>query len=631
MQEKTQPPFSSLTREQLISRAEKGAAELVAAIRELAFQNEEKAKRAAELEVANKELAFQNEEKAKRAAELEVANKELVFQNREKAKRAAELVIANRELAFQNQEKAKRAAELEVARGEIVFQQEEKAERAAELEIARSYLENLINHANAPIIVWDPEFLITRFNRPFEVLTGRTEAEVIGQSLEILFPSERARSAMDQVRKTLAGERMEIEEIEIQHLDGTVRTVLWNSATLFAHDRRTPVATIAQGQDITERKRAEEALRRSEESFRRLFKDNASIMLMLDATDGRILDANDSAVAFYGYPREQLLTLRKADLNPLPESDLLAILGSVDEEHGSRFDFQHRLASGAIREVEVASSRINLGGRQVLHSIIHDITDRKLAEKEIKDLNINLERLVEQRTAGLKGALKELEAFSYSVSHDLRTPLRSLTGFVELLKEKQSDRLDPESRHYMDMISSSARIMARLIDDLLDFSRMGRGELMTMKVDLQQLAQEVIQEAVKALPSDRSIDWRIGMLPVVNGDQAMLRQVLVNLISNALKYSRNVESPVIELGTLAEGSKEWTFFLRDNGVGFDMKYVDKLFNLFERLHSTKEFEGTGVGLATVSRIIQRHGGRTWAEGEVNKGATFYFTLEKESP
>jgi light-regulated signal transduction histidine kinase (bacteriophytochrome) len=197
---------------------------------------------------------------------------------------------------------------------------------------------------------------------------------------------------------------------------------------------------------------------------------------------------------------------------------------------------------------------------------------------------------------------------------------------VELLDRKDTNGLDEKSRHYLDVISTSAKKMGCLIDDLLSFSRMGRAEMMTRSVDLQQLAQEVIEELSKGLPADRSIQWRLGGLPVVNGDRAMLRLVLVNLIANAVKFTQRVEAPFIEVDALLPDKGCHTLFVRDNGAGFDMKYVDKLFGLFQRLHSIDDYEGTGLGLANVRRIITRHGGKAWATGELNKGATFHFTL-----
>ena len=233
--------------------------------------------------------------------------------------------------------------------------------------------------------------------------------------------------------------------------------------------------------------------------------------------------------------------------------------------------------------------------------------NRRRAEKKINELN------------------EELEAFSYSVSHDLRAPLRHITGFVELLGERDLSALDDKSRHYLQVISESARKMGVLIDDLLSFSRMGRAEMMKTRVDLASLTREIIADLEQETRS-REIIWDIAALPVVVGDAAMLRQVLVNLITNALKFTRQQPQAMIAIGSLDDHPDETLFYVRDNGVGFDMKYVDKLFGLFQRLHDPQEFEGTGVGLANVQRIILRHGGRIWAEGAADKGAVFWFSL-----
>jgi light-regulated signal transduction histidine kinase (bacteriophytochrome) len=243
------------------------------------------------------------------------------------------------------------------------------------------------------------------------------------------------------------------------------------------------------------------------------------------------------------------------------------------------------------------------------------------AEKRINELNLQLAHHLQQ----VEAANQELEAFSYSVSHDLRAPLRHITGFVELLGKRDLTQLDEKSRHYLQVISEAAQKMGTLIDDLLAFSRMGRAEFMQGQVDLGQMARE-IGAGLVAEAKDRRIDLAIGDLPVVNGDAAMLRQVLVNLIANALKFTRSRDEARIEIGAIVDRPGEISCYVRDNGVGFDMRYVEKLFGLFQRLHGQEEFEGTGVGLANVRRIIHRHGGRTWAEGTPQGGATFWFTL-----
>ena len=263
-----------------------------------------------------------------------------------------------------------------------------------------------------------------------------------------------------------------------------------------------------------------------------------------------------------------------------------------------------------------------------LASVAWDIITAKRAEEEIKKLNEDLERRVEARTAELTASNKEIEAFSYSVSHDLRAPLRHIQGFVELLNKNYGPALDEKGRRYMSTISGSASQMGSLIDDLLAFSRMGRTEMRKTKVNLGLLFGEVIKNLTLEAEG-RDVTWKVAPLPAVHGDPSMLRLAVVNLVSNALKFTRNSAHAVIEIGSLPGDGRETVFFVRDNGVGFDMQYVDKLFGVFQRLHGPDEFEGTGIGLANVRRIISRHGGRTWAEGSPEGGATFYFSLPEQ--
>jgi light-regulated signal transduction histidine kinase (bacteriophytochrome) len=250
----------------------------------------------------------------------------------------------------------------------------------------------------------------------------------------------------------------------------------------------------------------------------------------------------------------------------------------------------------------------------------NDISDRKHREEEIRKLNEELEK----RTTDLEASNKELEAFAYSVSHDLRAPLRHMVGYTELLQKNVASMLDEKSLRYMKTILDSAKRMGALIDDLLAFSRIARAETRQRPVSLEELVKEVLPDLQRETEG-REIAWNIGALPDTFGDRPMLRLVLVNLIANAVKFTRTRPRAEIEIGSLKK-SEAVVVFVRDNGVGFDMKYAHKLFGVFQRLHQTGTFEGTGIGLATVQRIIHRHGGSVWAEGVVDGGATFFFSL-----
>ena len=253
----------------------------------------------------------------------------------------------------------------------------------------------------------------------------------------------------------------------------------------------------------------------------------------------------------------------------------------------------------------------------------NDITERKRREREIEGLN---EELI-KRSMELEVINKELEAFAYSISHDLRAPLRHMAGYTELLQKKAASTLDEKCSHYILMTLDSAKRMGNLIDDLLAFSRIGRAETQKTLFSLTQLVREALTE-VREDTEGRNIAWKIGALPDFYGDRSMLRLVLVNLISNAIKFTRTRPQAEIEIGCADGNSNDLVVFVRDNGVGFDMRYVNKLFGVFQRLHQADAFEGTGIGLATVQRIIHRHGGKVWAEGIVDSGATFYFSAPK---
>jgi light-regulated signal transduction histidine kinase (bacteriophytochrome) len=290
-------------------------------------------------------------------------------------------------------------------------------------------------------------------------------------------------------------------------------------------------------------------------------------------------------------------------------------------------DFEEWVVWPDGREMWVSTNKVPLrdarGQTIGIFGISRDITGRKHAEQAIRQLNTDLERKAGQ----LEVANRELEAFSYSVSHDLRAPLRAIDGYTRILVEDYEEKLDAEGRRICGVISAEARRMGQLIDDLLAFSRLGRKEMFASRIDMNALAESVFAELVQ--PPDRErIDFQLSKLPAARGDLALIHQVWVNLLSNAIKFTSKKDRPVIEIKG-KQTREENIYLVRDNGAGFDMEYAGKLFGVFQRLHGESEFEGTGVGLAIVQRIIRRHGGRVWAEGAVEKGATFYFSLPRK--
>ncbi|HVG58268.1 MAG TPA: PAS domain S-box protein [Hyalangium sp.] len=382
-----------------------------------------------------------------------------------------------------------------------------------------------------------------------------------------------------------------------------------------------------QGHDITEQMRAQAALKESEARFRNMA-DHAPVMLWVTEPSGSCTYLSKAWYDFTGQTEESGLGLGWLSAVH-PEDSKLAENAFLSANAGHthfRVDYRLRRKDGEYRwAIDSAAPRFDSTGQFLgyIGSVI-DITERKMAEDAMKLLNQELQVRVQERTKELLEANKELESFSYTVSHDLRAPLRHITGFAQLLEKRAGAALDATCRGYVRTITDAAKQGGRMVDDLLEFSRMGRAELRKGRVVLHELVAEVQREL--ALEAEgRQVEWRVGALPEVQADRSLLRLVLKNLLSNALKYTRPRAVALIEIGSREEdeGVHVW---VKDNGVGFDMQFVDKLFGVFQRLHTAEQFEGTGIGLANVRRIIARHGGRTWAESRVGEGATFHFTL-----
>lgn len=376
------------------------------------------------------------------------------------------------------------------------------------------------------------------------------------------------------------------------------------------------------------RRETQQELHNSNQRFRATF-DRAAIGFALVAPDGRWLQVNDKTCGIVGYSRDELLHLTFQDITHPDDlnKDLTLVMQVLANEIQT-----YTLEKRYIRQdrsivwinLTVSLVRNDANEPHFFIASIEDISARKQAEDEVRKLNEELERRVQTRTAELQAANKELEAFSSSVSHDLRAPLRAIDGLGQIVLEKWGGTLNVECREILDDIFSESRRMGQLVDDLLAFSRLGRQTLATTRLNMTALAQSIFNELAHRYPT-RDLKLDLKPLPPVQGDPAMFRVMLGNLISNAVKYTQHRSPALIEIGGRTENG-ESIYYVKDNGAGFNMKYVHKLFGVFERLHSSDEFEGTGVGLALVQRVLQRHGGRVWGEGKVDEGATFYFAM-----
>ena len=468
------------------------------------------------------------------------------------------------------------------------------------------------------IYMLDPEGHVRSWNAGARQIKGYTESEILGQHFSRFYtPEDVAAGRPDAaLRAAIAGGRFEEENWRVRK-DGSR---FWADVVITAvrDDRGALVGFAKVTRDLTERKRAEQALRASEERFRILAVTANDAILSADS-HGNITYFNPGAERIFGYTAEEvsgrpLTTLMPERFAEAHRAGLARYLATREARViGRTVELAGRRKDGTEFPLELSLAAWNQGAEVAFTAIIRDITSRKEGEERLRSYATQLE-----------AANKELEAFSYSVSHDLRAPLRSLDGFSQALLEDYHDRLDDTGRDFLQRVRAASQRMGTLIDDLLSLSRVTRGDLQVEKVDLSALATALAAELQR---SDPQRDVRFAIAPdlVARGDPGLMRLVLQNLLGNAWKFTGKRSPAHVEVGAMAHDGGR-AFFVQDDGAGFDMAYAAKLFGAFQRLHASDEFPGSGIGLATVQRIIHRHGGQVWAEGTPGRGATFYFTL-----
>lgn len=484
----------------------------------------------------------------------------------------------------------------------------------ATVESARLHEKSIVDTISQPLVVLDGNRCIRDANRNFHEVFGTTDAEVVGRRFDEVadgaLASPRMTALLAEVLPVRTGVFVTDVEVDVTTPHLGHRAMLVNARKMFRPGNGTDSLLLVLD-DITERKDAAEKLQR-----RALLLESMSEAVIAGDLDFRVEEWNPAAERLFGWSADEVRGKPIEQFLDVREIDRQGVRADVRAGITKRLRGRIRHRGGHWLEIELSSMPVKAEGSVIgFVAVMQDVTARW-----------RLERDAEQRLAELQAANRELESFSYSVSHDLRAPVRAIAGFARLLYEDHGKVLDEEALRLLAVVRKNAQKMGVLIDDLLDFSRMGRQAISLEELDMNELARDVLDEA-RLAEAERTFELRIAPLPSVEGDRVLIGQVWENLLTNAVKYTRGREPAVIEISAEATES-EITYHVKDNGVGFDIRFADKVFKVFERLHVATEFEGTGVGLALVDRIIRRHGGRVWADAKIDGGATFHFSLPR---